>query len=61
MCNVGWIDRVLRVVLGMGLIVLALYGFAWGWIGLIPLATGAIGFCPLYTLLGMNTGCKAAE
>jgi hypothetical protein len=61
MCNAGLIDRVLRVVLGFVLIVLALSGFVWGWIGLVPLATGAIGFCPLYALLGINTGCKAAE
>lgn len=60
MCNVGVIDRVLRVVLGFVLIVMALSGVTWAWIGLVPLATGAMGLCPLYSVIGMNTGCKAA-
>jgi hypothetical protein len=55
--NVGGIDRVLRVVLGVVLIALTLMGTigAWGWIGLVPLATAALGFCPLYTVLGFST------
>ncbi|MFM1855055.1 MAG: hypothetical protein RLZ83_364 [Pseudomonadota bacterium] len=55
--NVGGIDRVLRVVLGVVLIGLTLMGTigAWGWIGLVPLATAALGFCPLYTVLGFST------
>jgi len=55
--NAGGIDRTLRIILGLALIALALNGTigAWGWIGLVPIATGAIGFCPLYTLLGINT------
>jgi hypothetical protein len=55
--NVGGIDRILRIVLGLALIALTLTGTigAWGWIGLVPLATAAFGFCPLYTVLGMNT------
>ncbi len=55
--NVGGIDRVLRIVLGLALIGLTLAGTigVWGWIGLVPLATAAIGFCPLYPLLGINT------
>jgi fatty acid desaturase len=55
------IDRALRAVLGFALIIAALSGFVWGWIGLIPLVTAAIGFCPLYAVLGINTGCKTAE
>ena len=55
--NVGGIDRILRVVLGLALIALTLTGTigAWGWLGLVPLRTAALGFCPLYPLVGMNT------
>lgn len=55
--NVGGIDRILRIVAGLVLIALAATGTvgAWGWIGVVPLLTGAVGFCPLYPLLGMNT------
>ncbi len=55
--NVGGIDRILRIVLGLALIALTLTGTigAWGWIGLVPLATAALGFCPLYTVLGFST------
>jgi len=55
--NVGGIDRILRVVLGVALIGLTLMGTigAWGWIGLVPIATAALGFCPLYTVLGFST------
>ena len=57
--NVGGIDRILRIVLGLALIALAATGTigGWGWIGLLPLATGALGWCPPYSLLGINT-CK---
>lgn len=55
--NVGGIDRILRIVVGIVLIVLAATGTVgwWGWIGVVPLLTGLFKFCPLYTLLGMNT------
>jgi hypothetical protein len=55
--NVGGIDRILRIVAGLVLIALAATGTvgAWGWIGVVPLLTGAVGFCPLYPLIGMNT------
>jgi hypothetical protein len=55
--NVGGIDRVLRVVLGLVLIALTLTGTigVWGWIGVVPLATAAFGFCPLYTLVGFSS------
>ena len=57
--NVGCIDRILRIVLGVVLVALAATGTvgAWGWVGLVPLATGLIGWCPPYGLLGINT-CK---
>lgn len=55
--NEGTTDRVLRVILGLGLLSLVFVGpeTPWGWIGVIPLATGLIGSCPLYTLLGLNS------
>ncbi len=60
--NVGGIDRALRIVLGLALIGLTLGGVigAWGWLGLVPLATAAMGFCPLYPMLGINT-CPAKK
>ena len=59
--NVGGIDRTLRIVAGLVLIGLAATGTVglWGWIGVVPLATGAIGWCPPYALLGINTCRKA--
>lgn len=55
--NVGSIDRLARVVIGLLLITLAAMGSigAWGWIGIVPLATAAFGFCPLYSVLGLST------
>ena len=55
--KVGGIDRMLRIVLGLVLIALTLTGTigVWGWIGVVPLATAAFGFCPLYTLLGFSS------
>lgn len=55
--NEGTIDRALRVIAGLVLIALAATGTVgiWGWIGIMPLLTGAAGFCPAYTLLGINT------
>ena len=56
-CNSGTVDRAARVIVGLILIALAATGTigVWGYIGVVALATGAIGFCPAYTLLGMNT------
>lgn len=54
--NVGGIDRTLRIVLGAALILWAVLGGpVWAWVGIVPLATGLIRFCPLYTILGMST------
>ncbi|GAA0710953.1 DUF2892 domain-containing protein [Vreelandella titanicae] len=57
--NVGGIDKILRILIGIALIVLALTGTigVWGWIGVLPLATGLFNFCPAYRLIGFNT-CK---
>lgn len=54
--NVGGIDRILRIVIGALLVLGALMGYGlWMWIGVLPLATGLIGWCPPYSLLGVNT------
>ena len=55
--NEAGIDRVLRVVIGLVLLSLVFIGprTAWGWIGLVPLLTGVVGFCPLYRLVGVDT------
>jgi hypothetical protein len=55
--NVGGLDRILRIVAGLVLIALTLTGTigVWGWIGVVPLVTGLFKFCPLYTVLGMNS------
>ncbi len=62
--NVGGIDRILRIVAGLVLSALAASGVvgAWGYLGVIVLATGVFRFCGAYTLLGVNTcPMKAAE
>ena len=55
--NVGGIDRMLRIVAGLALIVLAATGTigVWGWLGVIVLATGVVGICMPYTLFGFST------
>jgi Protein of unknown function (DUF2892) len=55
--NIGSIDRILRIVVGLGLLSLVFVGpqTPWGWIGVVPLLTAAISFCPLYTLIGIRT------
>ncbi len=55
--NIGSIDRVARIVVGVVLIALVFVGpkTPWGWIGVVPLATALVGWCPLYTLLGVRT------
>jgi len=57
MLNEGSLDRAIRVVVGIVLVSLVFVGprTPLGWIGVVPLATGAFGFCPLYRLLGINT------
>ncbi|MEQ1525219.1 MAG: DUF2892 domain-containing protein [Gallionella sp.] len=56
-CNAGTTDRAIRVIAGLALIALAATGTvgAWGYIGILPLLTGAIGFCPAYAIFGMNS------
>lgn len=59
--NVGGLDRLLRVIVGVALIALAL-GYwpgvpakTWAWIGVVPLLTAVLGWCPAYNLIGLNT------
>lgn len=58
--NVGGIDRVLRIIVGVVLIGMVFVGpqTPWGWLGLVPLLTGLVGTCPLYSLVGLST-CRA--
>lgn len=60
--NIGSVDMIVRVVIGLALIAFAMRlgfpdtGYNWiGWIGIVPLATAAIGNCPLYSVLGLTT------
>ena len=60
--NEGTVDRVVRVVAGLVILSLAFIGpkTAWGYIGLLPIATGLVGYCPAYSLFGINT-CAAKK
>ncbi len=59
--NVGGIDKVLRIVIGLAIIAWGVMNQNWwGAIGLVPLLTGLFNFCPLYKILGMNT-CKTSD
>ena len=55
--NVGGFDKILRIVVGAALIGATVAGLlpVWGYIGIVPLATGLIGWCPLYPILGLST------
>lgn len=55
--NVGRVDRVIRIIIGLGLLSLAFVGpqTAWGYIGIVPLLTALVGYCPAYPLFGLNT------
>jgi hypothetical protein len=57
--NVGGMDKIARIVVGLSLLAMTMVGpkTMWGLIGVVPLATGLLNFCPAYTLLGINS-CK---
>jgi hypothetical protein len=57
--NVGGMDKIARIVVGLALLAMTVVGpkTMWGLIGVVPLATGLLNFCPAYTLLGINS-CK---
>lgn len=58
--NIGNLDRAIRIVAGLGLLAATLSGAigAWGWVGIVPLATGIVRFCPAYLPFGIRT-CKS--
>jgi len=60
--NEGTVDRIVRVIAGLVILSLAFIGpkTAWGYLGLIPIATGLVGYCPAYSLFGINT-CPAKK
>lgn len=59
--NVGGLDKILRIALGALLVQGALMGYGWWmWIGVVPLATGLLNSCPIYSLLGIST-CAASK
>jgi len=60
--NEGPTDRILRVVVGIGILSLAFVGpkTPWAYVGIVPLATGIIGMCPLYALFGIST-CRSCK
>jgi hypothetical protein len=60
--NIGGIERIVRIVAGLVLVVLAATGTVgwWGWLGAIPLATGLMGWCPPYAMLGIST-CRMKD
>jgi hypothetical protein len=62
MLNEGTLDRIVRVAAGVLLVALVFVGprTLWGLVGLVPIATGLVGFCPLYRVLGINT-CKTTS
>jgi hypothetical protein len=55
--NIGNLDRLLRIVVGLALVACAATGLlgAWAWIGIVPILTGVVAWCPLYSLLGLRT------
>ena len=61
--NIGTTDRTLRIVAGLALIGASLLGYigAWGWIGLVPIATGMFRFCPAYLPFGLSTCSPSAS
>ncbi len=55
--NEGGLDRILRILVGLAVLSLAFVGpkTPWAYVGLVPLITGLVGICPLYSILGLNT------
>ena len=55
--NVHNVERIIRIIIGLAIVSLVFIGpqTPWGWIGVVPLVTGLVGMCPLYSILGINT------
>lgn len=60
--NIGTTDRVVRIIAGLGLLAIVFVGpeTPWGYLGLVPLLTGVVGFCPAYCPLGLST-CRVPK
>jgi hypothetical protein len=58
--NIGNVDRLVRILVGVALLGATLMGLvgAWGWIGIVPIATGLVAWCPLYRVLGIRTTAR---
>jgi len=63
MCNIHPVERVVRGIVGLGVLALVFVGpkTLWGLVGLVPLLTGLTGYCPPYHLLGINTAGPAKK
>ena len=61
--NIGQVERIVRIVFGAGVLSLAFVGprSAWAYLGILPLLTGLVGWCPPYALLGINTARSASK
>ena len=59
--NVGTLDRGLRIIGGVALLALAANGKMWGLLGIVPLLTGILGWCPPYQIFGINTNCGCSK
>ncbi|MGO9544145.1 MAG: DUF2892 domain-containing protein [Rhodomicrobium sp.] len=59
--NVGTIDRILRIIVGAALLYWGVYvqGAWWGWIGVVPVLTALVGYCPAYSIVGLRTCSRA--
>ena len=61
-CNVGGMDRVVRIIVGLALVGFAVYSSQlWAYIGIIPLVTGAIGFCPIYPIFKFSSASDKSD
>ncbi len=60
--NIGMMERIVRVVIGLGILSLAIVGprSPWAYLGILPLLTGAVGWCPPYAFFGIST-CRAGK
>ena len=60
MCNLGKIDRVVRFLLGLSIVIwgTVTMNYYWAIVGLAPIVTSVISFCPIYPILNINTGCQ---
>jgi hypothetical protein len=58
--NIGNVDRLVRILVGVALLGASLMGLVgpWGWIGIVPIATGLVAWCPLYRVLGIRTTAR---